>query len=104
MAVHQCGGSLRILDQLGDEEWATLASGVGKDAGGHPHAREALRHLGLEISRELAAALRVLALGRYRHAPPEVRVEGAAIEILLGGGDGGLSGHGDITLTCHPIA
>src|SRR5581483_4907956 len=72
-----------------------LASRIGKGPRGHAHAGERLRHLGFEIALELCLPLGVLALGRDRHAPGEVGMEGAAVEVLLSGGDSGLSCHSD---------
>src|SRR5205085_9379376 len=90
-------------EELGDQEWPAFPPGIGKDAALQPQLGEALGHLGLEVALELGLALGVLALGRDGDAPGEVGVEAAGVEILLRGGNGGLSGHGviDCAVKCR---
>ena len=49
--------------------------------------------LTFKIARKIRLTLRILAFGRDRDAAREVGLEGAGIEIGLGAGDGGGSGH-----------
>ena len=92
MAVAEDGRQLRVFDALGIEKRAARLRMR------HDPAAEALRlerrlHLGFEIARELAGAFRILALGRDRHPAGEIRLEGAAVEMLRGAGDGVGSAH-----------
>ena len=75
---------LRILDPLGEQERAAVRRGIVEDAAAETEALEARLHLAGEVTRELGAAVGVLALGRDRDAAPQVGEEAAVVEVALG--------------------
>src|SRR6185295_7666415 len=67
----------------------------------HAEAREALGHFAVEVALELGLPLGVLALGLDGDTPAEVGEKRSIVEILLDGGDGGVSAHALDSIPCN---
>ncbi len=100
MAVAEHGRVQRVLDALGEQE-RPFRLGMGEDAAGKAERIERRLHLLVDIAGEVRAALRILALRRDRHAAREIGLEGAAVEVSLGAGDGALPAHCAVAKIVH---
>ena len=92
MAVDQDGRQAGALEALADQE-RPARLGVAQHPAAKAERLERRLHLGFDIAREVGRALGILALGRDRDPAGEVGLEAAAVEIIGGAGDGGVSAH-----------
>ena len=92
MAVAEHGRQGRILDPLGEQERALglfLREGSALEAELFQRGCD----FACDIARKIRLSLRILAFCRDRDAARKIGLEGSGIEIGLGAGDGGGSGH-----------
>src|SRR6267154_5859037 len=92
MTVGQYGRQAGALVALAHQE-GPARLGVAQHPAAKAERLERRLHLGFDIARELGRALGILALARYRNPAGEVGLEAAAVEIIGGAGDGGVSAH-----------
>ncbi len=103
MAVAEHGRVQRVLDALGEQE-RPLRLGMGEDAAGKAQRIERRLHLFVDIAAQVGAALRILALRRDRDPAREIGLEGAAVEVAFGAGDGALPAHCAVAKIVHDVA
>src|SRR4051794_32672932 len=97
MAIAEHGRQSRVLDALGIEE-RPLGARLGQRSALEAQLLQRRLDFTFKITGKLRGTLKILAFGRDRDTARQVGLERPGIEIALGAGNGGGTGHEDGSL------